>query len=257
MGGARLQTSRSGPLPSRASEKAAWVVALLLLCGGGYYLVGLNTDPERATTLETALDRAVPLVPAFMYVYAGIYTALLYPLFVVRCQRLFRRVAVAYLVVIALELLCFWIFPVSGVALRGDVAQLDMAVLHEWGLRLNYTLDPPYNLFPSLHVSIAVLAALCAWQARPLFGFFGMLGALAIAISVCFVKQHFAVDAVAGAALAVVAWWLLVRPCRYADARPEQVAYSWRGPAGYLLVYGAFIGGLALAWQAGWAPWDV
>ncbi len=249
-------SSGPGVLPSRPGEKLVWVLSLLLLCGGGYYLVGLTTDPNRATTLETALDRAIPLVPAFMYIYAGIYTALLYPLFVVRCQRLFRRVALAYLTVIALELICFAVFPVSAVELRGDVSQLDMRVLHEWGLRLNYTLDPPYNLFPSLHVSIAILAALCAWKARPVFGVFGMLGALAITVSVCFVKQHFAVDALAGAALAVPAWWLMVRPYRAENAAATELAYSWRGPVGYLAVYAGFIGSLYLAFRAGWAPWE-
>jgi len=72
-------------------EKLALVMLLLIVWASGYYAIALTIDPRAARSLGTALDAAIPFIPATVYLYSWVYTAMLYPLFTVRCIRLFRR----------------------------------------------------------------------------------------------------------------------------------------------------------------------
>ena len=73
----------------------------------------------------------------------------LLPLFVVRCSRLFRRTAIAYATVIAVSLVFFTVFPVTSIQLRVPQTRLDISRFSDWAVSLLYSVDPPYNLFPS------------------------------------------------------------------------------------------------------------
>ncbi len=244
-----------GAAPSRPLEKA-WLVALLWVWTfGGYYAVGLAGPPGAGAALYTPIDGAIPFAPAFMYGYEAVYTALLYPLFTVRCQRLFRRVALGYFAV-ATACVAVWLaFPVSAASLRGDVTTLDMTVFHEWGVRTNYALDPPLNCFPSLHQAIAVLAALCAYKARPLFGLLGLGGASVVFVSICAVKQHYFLDGVAGTVLAVAVYLTLLHGYDREAGPAARVAYTWRGPACYLALHLTVVAAFWAVFLAGVQPW--
>jgi len=54
-----------------------------------------------------------------------------------------------------------------------------------------WAIDPPFNTFPSLHVSLATLAALVVWQHDPRLGRWMALGATVLTLSTFLVKQHF------------------------------------------------------------------
>lgn len=187
-----------------------------------------------------------------MYAYAWQYTEILFPVFVVRSDALFRRVAVAYAGAVLVGFVCFALFPVSAVGFRPEAGSITPDSFASWGLRLLYTLDPPYNLFPSLHLALATLAAFAAWTARPAYGALAALACACIGVSILTVKQHFVVDAAAGLALAVAAWALCIRP--YRAPAPRAAAYSWRGPLAYLGFHGLVYLGLYAAYRAGWGP---
>ena len=237
-------------------EKLALVLLLLIVWASGYYAIGLTTDPRAARSLGTALDAAIPFVPATVYLYSWVYTAMLYPLFTVRSIRLFRRVALAYSLVLAVSLLTFRLFPVTSLGFRPDPRLLQDHDFHEWGVRLNFFLDPPFNLFPSLHLSIATLVALTAWKARPAYGVIATLMASGIAVAVLTLKQHYLVDGIAGIALGTACYGMLVRPLRISDPRTDPLAYGWRGPTSYLGFHILVILGLYVLYRAGVRPWQ-
>jgi membrane-associated phospholipid phosphatase len=61
---------------------------------------------------------------------------------------------------------------------------------------------------PSVHVAAAVLVSFAAWQhRRRLIGYLGLAYALAMSISVIYLGEHYALDAVGGWAVAVLGWW--------------------------------------------------
>ncbi len=233
-----------------------WLVALALVA---YFVVGFRVLPMtavgRATTLRTALDDKIPFLPWTMYLYAFVYTAMLYPLFVVRCSRLFNRVVLAYFAVLTLSFLCYLAFPVTSVGLRPDSSMLSDHVFHEWGLKLNFALDEPYNLFPSLHLSIATLAMLSAWKASPRLGALALPIVVGVGIAIVTVKQHYVVDGVAALALSAAVYCWILRPYPTRQIAERQRTYGWRGAARYfafhcaiyLALYGAFRMGVT-AW---------
>ena len=148
-----------GPLNSSGNaelkERAAIASLILASYVAGYFTIGWTTDSGRARSLATPLDALIPFVPETIFLYAWVYTAMVFPLFVVRSPALFRRVGLAYAIVIAACLAVFLVYPVTAVDLRPDVGALDASRFAGWGVKLVYTLDPPYNLFPSLHLAVA------------------------------------------------------------------------------------------------------
>ncbi|HKH28375.1 MAG TPA: phosphatase PAP2 family protein, partial [Sphingomicrobium sp.] len=74
-----------------------------------------------------------------------------------------------------------------------------------------YAVDPQTNLFPSLHVSLGVLAALSISKAAPGWACLATGAVAAVAISVCTVKQHVLIDVVGGLALAGAAHVVILR----------------------------------------------
>ena len=139
-------------------ERLGLTVGLVTFFVAGYFGVGLSMDPAHAHELATPLDMQSRSWRARSG-YLWMFPAALVPLFVIRCPRLLRRTALAYAAVIAFSLVCFTAFPVTSARLRVAPAMLDVARKSDWAVSVLYSLDPPYNLFPSLHVSIAALAA--------------------------------------------------------------------------------------------------
>jgi hypothetical protein len=238
----------------RPLEVALVSLGVLVFTFTGYYAVGLTTDPLKARSLETALDRAIPFVPWTIYLYAWVYTAMFYPVFVVRCPYLFRRVALAYVVTAAISMSCWIAWPVTSATIRPEIAPLGVAEFHLWGLRLNYALDPPTNLFPSLHLSVATLACLGAGTARRAAGFL-LVPVVAIAVAITTVKQHFVADGVAGLLLGLTIWSLLIRPARVAGRPIEDVAHPLPYAAGYYVFHACVYGVMFVAYRNGLRVW--
>lgn len=239
-------------------EKALWAGFVLALWLTGYYGAAFSVDPADARRLATPFDRAIPFWPQAIWGYSLCYTAMLLPLFTVRCHHLFRRVVAAYALVIAVSVLCFVAFPVTSAGFRPDAATIEALGMERfwvWGLRLNLALDPPVNLLPSLHLSSATLVALSAVQARRAHALPALLLGATISASILLVKQHYVVDGVAGVALGLVAWALIVRP--HPSPPPgagADLSYGWRGLAAYASLHAAAIGGLWIAFRLGLRP---
>ena len=248
--------SREGGIGATAlAERMALIAVLFLFTFGGYYAIGLHADPSVAHTLRTPLDDAIPFLPVTIYLYLWIYTAMLYPAFTIRCRGLFRRVAVAYAVAVSVCLLTFALFPVTSLGFRPDLTQLPDARFHEWGVRLNFMLDPPFNLFPSLHVAAGTLAALAAAKARRAYGALGAIVLGGVCIAVCTVKQHYLADAVAGIALGIATYAIVLRPFPVRHRIVSDVAFGWTGPASYLGFHAAVMLALYALFRAGLRPW--
>ena len=225
---------------------ATGVAALFLL---GYFGVGWSIDPARARQLSTVLDQRIPFVAASVWVYLWVFPASLLPLFLVRSPELFRRTLLAYTIAIAVSVVFFVALPVTSSGLRVETDTLDVSRFAPWAVALVYRTDPPFNLFPSLHLSIAALAALSAAKARKVYGAVAFAGVALLAVSICTVKQHYVIDAVGGAALAALVYAAVLRS--YAPPPGTDPAYGWRGPAAYavflLAAYAGLYAGFRLA----------
>ncbi len=172
-----------------------------------YFFIG-SPGPGRTIYFpEIALDRAIPLEPAWILGYASLYLFVLLPLFVVRQDDLFRRTLLAYLMVMTVAYVCFLINPTAS----PRPATVPGAGYFAWGLRLNYSFDVPYNCFPSLHVSHSFVSALSCYRVHRGVGIAAVCWALLIGVSTLFTKQHYIADVIAGMLVALVAYAVLLR----------------------------------------------
>ena len=164
---------------------------------------------------ELAWDRTLPLWPSWALVYGSVYLFLiLLPVLVVRQEAAIRRAVRAYLMVWITAYVCFLLYP--------TMAPRPPKVLGEgfgdWGLRLLYSADPPYNCFPSLHVAHSFVSALVSWRVHRGVGIAAALGALLVGLSTLFTKQHYLLDVLTGMLLAFLAGGLFLRGDRGEEA---------------------------------------
>jgi membrane-associated phospholipid phosphatase len=222
---------------------ASAVVSLLPV----YFFIGWGMSGRTLHMPATALDRAVALEPAWMFVYGSMYVFVLLPLLVVRDQPLFRRALQSYLMVLLVAYAGFVLYPTltprPAVVLEQGFAA--------WALRLNYALDTRYNCFPCLHVAHSFVSALACYRVHKRVGLAAALWAALIGASTLFTKQHYAVDVVAGAAVGLAAYVAFLRPYpREAVPEPDRR----RAPIRALVavgVYAIVVAGFWVIYQTG------
>jgi membrane-associated phospholipid phosphatase len=197
--------------PAIASQAYKWTIGLALaaLQSAVYFGVGhlhLNRSTE---ILRTRLDDAIPFWPwtAWCYLpfYAGVFILAIAGL---RRRALFNRAVVAVLIVMTLGAL--------GHIFIG--AEYPRPVLHPPypGISAAFLasvqrIDPPGNVFPSLHVAHTTMLALLLIKDRPRLGLLTLAMATALALSTLTTKQHFIADVISGYLLAFFGRWIAVR----------------------------------------------
>lgn len=170
------------------------------------FIPNFAIGPVRAP--EVALDRLVPLQPAWVLIYAPLYGFLiLLAILVVRQEDQIRRTVRAYLTVWLTAYAFFILYPT--VAPRPD--EVAGSGFTAWALRSMYGADPPYNCFPSLHVAHSFVSALTVWRVHRGVGAFAIGAALLVGLSTLYTKQHWFLDVVAGIALASLACFIFLR----------------------------------------------
>ena len=206
----------------RGALQAATVAAYMAVAMTVYFLIAHDGN-DAATSTKSAFDAAIPLVPAFVWIYISPY--LVSPFLVVGASReVFRCLVHRGTLVVLLQLLFFFVFPTVV-----DRAPLDAAggqTLSEQMLAWVYAIDtPPRNAAPSGHVSLVLVLA---WGASQSVGRYGVLVwsfAALVSVSIVFTKQHHVIDLVTGALLGAlvlvgVAWWERRRGVGAKNVRP-------------------------------------
>ena len=230
-----LRTSASGSI-SRAITNAARVTNL-------ERVAGLNVEG----TIQGAVLHVPWLVDACNLCYS--FTHLLAPPLVLvvlyrRAPARFRVARNAFLLLLGIALLCFWLFPVApprlvpGPTHLADTSQtfsLHNAPFADVIAAKNASTTPtwvgatnPVAAMPSLHVGWAVWAALALWPLLRRRATRILVAAYpaCMALSVIVTGNHWLLDAAAGAALAVLTYAAATRAERRFAAPPPPVAAS-------------------------------
>jgi membrane-associated phospholipid phosphatase len=147
--------------------------------------------------LKLRVDEWIPYWPSWVWIYSCIYyPIILYLNFIIDSARQFTYVATSYLLLLALQMLFFVLFPVTTPAhWRGYNRERGLS---ERFLALVQRFDARSNSFPSMHVSVAMLTAL---HLLPHLGASAFAFPVLVALSCLFTKQHYVIDLPAGALL--------------------------------------------------------
>jgi len=188
------------------TEKALIALAVQTVLAAGFVAIGQATARHAIPPppwLDTPLDRSVPLVPGWVWVYATWYPA---PLALLAAERIrFRRAAAAVLVAFAACACGYLAWPV-----RIDRPPADGRGASFAALAVLYRIDPPVNVFPSFHAALAaVLVAVGPARGPARTGIVAWM--LAVCVSCVLTKQHYVLDVLAGAAVGFAADRLATR----------------------------------------------
>jgi hypothetical protein len=207
----RIRPPRAEPGP-RAGSRLHFGLLLFLAYAvwfAGFELVGRYARTLHTLDLTTALDRAIPLVPAFIWPYEACYLLPLCSLWVIRDWHRFNVGLIAILLASLIAFVFYLLLPVAfpRPPLGGSLAERILAA--------EYAADfsPGANKLPSLHVAIAWILLFAVWgQARRRIVDVLALGLVAaVSVSTLFVKQHLLLDVATALPLAMVSFALARR----------------------------------------------
>jgi membrane-associated phospholipid phosphatase len=154
----------------------------------------------------TDLDRAVPMLPWTLLIYLSDYFFILLVLLSLKKAEHFSSAFYRMILGILLSFVIFLFYPTvyPRPLLPADPL---------WGETFLYLhfLDQPTNCFPSLHVSMTLIAAasMRSWSRRGKA--LGWIWGLAICLSTLTTKQHYAWDVLGGVAVAWAAFAVKAR----------------------------------------------
>ncbi|MDR2875210.1 MAG: phosphatase PAP2 family protein [Methylobacillus sp.] len=179
------------------------ILSGVLIVGAYQFYFFTQRHPLRkARAFASALDERIPFWPVWGWVYSFLYyPAILYLNWIVGDAHQFTMMAFSFIVLLFMQMACFYIYPVETPAHWRAINTGRNA--SERFLRFVQKIDAPSNCFPSMHVSVAMLTAL---HAQPVMGAWVFVFPALIAVSCVFTKQHYLMDLPSGALLGVAGY---------------------------------------------------
>ncbi len=192
-------------------EKVIITLSLAVFLTCGFYYVDWHNQVlwkggMRFHDISTPIDRAVPFVPQFIWIYLLYYPLCFTPVFLLHDMDTFRRVAGAYLMEFVIAFVVFVLYPVKMVRPRVIPDSLSTKAV-----ALLYHIDPGFNVFPSMHVANSLLVALLFLKYSKPLGVLFILIAVLISVSTLYVKQHYLLDVASGVLDALIVYPMIFR----------------------------------------------
>jgi membrane-associated phospholipid phosphatase len=215
--------------PGAAVAGAGYKIAVAVLLAAAqslaYFAIGRADLTRSSQLLHTRLDDAIPFLPWTAWCYLPFYAAI----FVMaiggfRRRALFDRAARSVVILMLIG-------GAGHLLIRAEYPRpLLSPPYHDLShafLAAVQRIDPPGNVFPSLHVAHSSMLALLLIRDRPLLGRVAAVMALFLALSTLTTKQHFVVDVLAGYLLAFMG-----RAVALHGGTPETTGAAGRAPPG-------------------------
>jgi len=180
--------------------------------------------PQVVVWLQSMATPELTAYFAFIYIYGYVFL-LIFPLlayFALPEPEPLRRTMVAYGANYVIGVLCYIVFIAFGP--RNSIIEAAEALLYTHYTQFQFVttaVNDQTNVFPSLHTSMAVTAALLAWTTRrdyPLWVPLSSVLAVSVVVSTMYLGIHWATDAIFGVALA----WISVRIGRWMEDTPPE-----------------------------------
>jgi membrane-associated phospholipid phosphatase len=173
-----------------------------------YFGLGYLQRPRSTTLIALPIDGQIPFLVWTVWLYLPFYAGI-FALAITGIRRpaLFHRALQGFLVTMLIGAIGHFAvaaeYPRPAVALPPEGAS---AAFLAWV----QAVDPPGNVFPSLHVAHTTALAVILYRDRRGLGLVAMVMALLLALSTLTAKQHFLVDVLSGWLIAFfVSRWVL------------------------------------------------
>jgi len=178
------------------SSLALFISAIVL--SFGYFL--LNKPIGNLHSLATTFDNSIPLIPYFSVPYL-LFLPLFWLVFTYAFIKglKFQQLALTTIFVTVVSYLFYYFY--QTVVFRPDT------ITTGFGsdlIRLIYRSDKPYNDFPSLHTSLALVFGMYVYKIKSRWSIVANIFIILVILSTLFTKQHYIADVLAGLGLALV-----------------------------------------------------
>jgi membrane-associated phospholipid phosphatase len=186
----------------RATAAHKWLIGIgmALVQTTVYFGIGHLHLARSTELLRTRFDDAIPFLPWTSWCYLPFYAAIfIMALIGIKRRALFHRAVLAVLVVMIVGATCHVLI---GAAYPRPVLTPPYPDLSSAFMAAVQRIDPPGNVFPSLHVAHTTMLALILIKDRPRLGAVALVMATMLALSTLTTKQHFIADVAAGYLLA-------------------------------------------------------
>ncbi len=170
-----------------------------------FYANEVNLAFERSggafTMIKTHWDDWIPFIPEFIYPYYIYFPFMLLvvPISATRLQ--FYHVVTAFAVLETTAISTFILLPTKMI--RPSVEPINWTYQLVYGI---FSVDPGYNLLPSLHVGHSVLVSVFFYVYQRRFFVPVFIVAISICLSTIFIKQHYVIDIPFGVLYALTAY---------------------------------------------------
>ena len=169
------------------------VFSALYLLTGGVHL------PTASPAPALAIDRLIPFAGWTVWIYHTQFVFLLASVWTLTTNPNINRTLYSMAMASAVSFCVFFLYPTA----------LPRPLIHSEGLTGDafaflYSIDSESNCLPSLHVALACLGARGMMEESARVGVLGVVWAALISISTMTTKQHYVIDVIAGACVAVV-----------------------------------------------------
>ena len=188
-----------------------WMAGLGAAAGQSavYFAVGHANFARSTELLRTRLDDAIPFLPETAWLYLPFYAAIFaIALAGFQTRAHFNRALLSFGIILGVGLVCHRFIP----------AGYPRPLLHPPHPNASYAftawvqrIDPPGNVFPSLHVAHTAALALIIHHENRRLGRVVIVMAALLALSTLTTKQHFVADVVSGLLLAAGARLFVLR----------------------------------------------
>lgn len=210
-----------------ANHREVWLTLYVPAYLTAFFLLQSRQAPE--LTVHFALDYRIPFCEYFIIPYCAWYFLLiavgLYTL--IKDKDSFIKYMLFMIIGYTACMLVYWVYPIAQ-DLRPAAFPRDNLCSRLVGLI--YSMDPPFNILPSMHVvgsfMCAAAVANCPTVKKTGSKVLTALLAAVISVSTVFVKQHSILDTAAAFALCIIIFLILYAP--WTKAQREKISPSAR-----------------------------
>lgn len=158
-----------------------------------FYANEVNLALEKSggafTIIKTQWDDWIPFIPEFIYPYYIYFPFMLLVVPISKTRLQFYHVVTAFAILESTAIATFILFPTKMIRPFVEPINFTYQLLDSM-----YSVDPGYNLLPSLHVGHSVLVSVFFFVYERKYFLPVFLIAITICLSTVFIKQHYVID---------------------------------------------------------------
>jgi membrane-associated phospholipid phosphatase len=196
------------PLINQDNKGKAIFIGYLLFCLLYFFSGHIQLYAPKQLGLSL-IDKKIPFIPGSIWVYNSQLLFLFLALWI--CNDTLKRTLIYYSMLLATSI-AFVIFLLIPTELPHQ--NINFYGINGLLWHFLYLTDTPTNCFPSLHVTLAILAACALATKNEYWRVIAPLWAVCICISTLTTKQHYLVDISGGVvlsilSLAIINYWVI------------------------------------------------